>query len=73
MINYDTIKDAIDVVYEVTATAIIAKGAYEGPMTPDAFREEMVRNPQRFTIEWKIVAVATSGGGLTLASNGEGE
>jgi hypothetical protein len=69
------ITDAVNVVYKVTATAIITKCTYEGPMTAEGFRQDMVNNPEMFTLKWKIIEVDMESdyGDVTLARNGKEE
>lgn len=63
--------DDIQIVYQVTATAVLTRGVYEGPMTEEGWRGELATNPDSFSIRWSILSVENGTTGGIIAASGE--
>lgn len=61
----------LDVLYTVTARAMVWRRTYDGPMTEEGWREVMRNNPELFWIEWGVEKVTTENGAIVAASHKE--
>lgn len=66
------VKQELSIVYEVTATAVLTAGTYDGVMTEETWRQWLVSNKENFSIEWTILEVQTDSG-LVVAASGQGD
>jgi len=74
----DHIREHVNILYKVTATAVMTRGVYMGLMTVEGFRQELESNPGMFSIKWKILEVSEDsvdqdGYGRVIARNGKGD